>query len=165
MLAPNSFGEWCVVAKILTPDKLKSELSNIVNEFSDKTKDKINTGIQASLIETWGNIIIETPVDEGRARQSWFVGERVTSKVGRKSKANNRATSKIPNKLLGKRLFLYNNLPYIRTLEFGGYSRSNSGNPESKVTSLGFSKLAPRGMVRRNTLKWPKTLRGILKRL
>jgi len=153
-------------------------LTEVLKDFDSSSKAKVNRGIKTALVEVWGGIIMETPVDDGSARGSWFIGETVTDKIGKKSKTKggNYAKKSVPKDVLGTKLFLYNNLPYIQTLEFGLYPKNpKKGTKTSKkgVTPAtyeirskgGFSKLAPRGMVRRNLLRFPKVLRQILKQL
>ena len=66
-----------------------------------------------------------TPVDTGRARNNW------------------QGTAKdLPKNVLGKKFILFNNMPYINKLEYGGHSQQ-----------------APKGWVRKAILKMRKRLR------
>jgi len=156
------------MAKIVTPENFKLELNSVIKDFSDKTKAKINKGIRNSLVLTWGDIIEQTPVDKGGARGGWIVADSPSKERGRKSKVKGRSyvrkqTAKLD--LLKQRMVLFSNIPYIRMLEYGGYSTKNSDKPSSKVTSKGYSKQAPKGMVRRNVMKWKSNLRKSLQAL
>jgi len=143
--------------------RVGKQLNQILKDFDHLTQAKTNKGIRAAIIQTWGKIIISTPVDEGRARGNWFIDTQVTDKTGRKSKmkAGSYVAKNTPVKILGTKLFMFNNLPYIQKLEFGGYGNENT----EKTNSAGFSKLAPKGMVRINLLKWGSTLKKIFKTL
>lgn len=152
--------------KIVSPKRLGSTLNEVVMEFGEKSEAKINKGIRSAVIKTWGDIIRMTPVDEGRARGNWFVDSSVKNISGQA--VRDKGASYVASRtrrldLLRQKLFLFNNLPYIRKLEYGGYSTKNAGRESSKVTTRGFSKQAPKGMVRLNLLKWRKNLRNAIK--
>ena len=93
-------------------------------------------------------VIRRTPVDTGRVRNNWFLTTREPSSKVRVGESQGGSASftqlkKIPKKVLGKRVYLTNNLPYIKMLEYGGYSQ-----PGTKKTKNGFSIQAPGGFVR-----------------
>jgi len=110
------------------------------------------------------NITFGTPVDEGRARNSWFFSALKPSSGGQRSNnkggiSSIRSINEMPKSILGKRLFFTNNLPYINKLEYGGYP-----NPPKNVTgktSGGFSLQAPQGWVRKELKKMRKAIRNI----
>lgn len=149
------------MAKIKVKSRNLSDALNKVLKKHDKLiQAKANKGLRVAIIKTWGDIIKTTPVDTGRARGNWFIDVTLSSKIGGR-KANKGASyvvSKTPVELLGTKLFLFNNLPYINTLEFGGFG-------DGPKTINGFSKQAPEGMVRLNLMKWPSTLNKVFKAL
>ena len=57
---------------------------------------------------------------------------------------------------LGDSLTLTNNLPYAMDIEYGYFGTKNAGSPDSKITSDGFSKKAPSGVVQVNIMRWSK---------
>lgn len=84
------------------------------------------------IIETFSKIVQKTPVDTGRARASWGVdSEWGTYVADEDGKGENQIGKVTPQACEMKRVwYIYNNLKYIRSLEYG------------------HSKQAPQGMVR-----------------
>lgn len=148
-----------------TPQNLGKTLDNVLRDHKELTLEKSNIAIKKAVIRTWGNIIKDTPVDQGRARGAWLIGFSVTLSQGRKSSSKNAGyiAKGLPKDIFKTPFFLFNNLPYIETLEFGGYP-----NPPKKgkgLTVNGFSKKAPKGMVRLNLLRWGFNLRVEFKKV
>ena len=150
---------------------LGNTLDSLVDEFNVNTQAKVNKGIRVAIIKTWGDIIKQTPVDEGRARGNWFIDVRPTSKVTM-SKDNTKGANYVVSKtvkfnFLKNNLFLFNNLPYISKLEYGGYVKNpkkgtyNKRTKKYEIRSInGYSKLAPKGMVRLALMNWDNVLRN-----
>jgi hypothetical protein len=110
------------------------------------------------------NITFGTPVDEGRARNSWFFSALKPSSGGERSEnkggvSSIRSINEMPRNILGKKLYFTNNLPYIKKLEYGGYPNPPK-NPTGK-TAGGFSLQAPNGWVRKELKKMRKEIRKI----
>ena len=150
------------MAKTVQPKHLSAALKDTLKKFDHLSQAKAERGLRKTVIKVWGNIINDTPVGGGRARGNWFIDTKPTDKKGDadKSKGGLYVANKTPKNLLkkGVKLFLFNNLPYISKLEYGGY-----GDGENTIN--GFSKQAPKGMVRTNLLKWRKTLNNAFKAL
>lgn len=105
-----------------------------LNAFVSGTEKKVERTVRAVKLELFRSVILDTPVDTGRARGNW------------QATLDNPATEEIENESMSVALagvaanlgkvndvsFLANNLPYIEELEDGS------------------SKQAPAGMVRRN---------------
>lgn len=105
-----------------------------LNAFVSGTEKKLERTVRAVKLELFRSVILDTPVDTGRARGNW------------QATLNSPATEEIENESMSVALagvaanlgkvndvsFLANNLPYIEELEDGS------------------SKQAPAGMVRRN---------------
>ena len=130
-----------------------------VNEAINRLVSKKEKKLRGHYVSTLGNIIEETPVDTGRAKGNWFLtigspGGKVTSNT-----SPSRDHLKTPKKVFGKKVFFTNNLPYIETLEYGGYPKSPKGG-EGK-TSGGFSLQAPSGWVRASLKNLAKDIRLI----
>lgn len=165
------------MAKTIKPEQLSNSLNAIFERFSEATKEEADRALRAAIIKTWGDIILATPVDTGRARGAWFITtgspsrfrpnliarafSRVTGRGSISGKGPEYIALNTAKGMLGKKWFLTNNMPYIETLEFGGYGTGGEG--EGKVTAQGFSKQAPNGMVRINLAKFPRTLRKTFK--
>jgi len=151
-----------VASKAITPKHLNAALKNTLEKFDKIAKSKAEKGLRMTVIKVWGRIIVDTPIDDGRARGNWFINTKVTDETGgaNKNKGSIYVQSSTPKNLLAKgtKLYLFNNLPYIHKLEYGGYG-------DGKETVNGFSKQAPKGMVRKNLLKWRGTLNESFKSL
>ena len=118
-----------------------------------KEKDNALRGI---FIQGLGNISGGTPVDEGRARNNWFLTlNSPANGVTSTTTGNTTNETRMPKSVLGKRLFYTNNLPYINVLEYGGFP----GN--GPKTALGYSDQAVGGWVRKELLVMRKAIRGI----
>lgn len=94
---------------------------------------RMNKTIRAAKLEVSNRIQKGTPVDEGTARRSWQ-----------------------STPLDSNPYYFTNSLPYIRKLEYGGYT----SKPETAKTVGGFSKQAPHGMVRINAANWREIVLG-----
>ena len=137
---------------------LDAALRDVFTDAVKRDKVKAEQGLRAAMIDTWGDVITETPVDEGRARGNWFITHSVPSSgIGGadKNKGNEYVTNELNGQIFGKSWFLANNLPYAYKLEYGGFT----DKPSTEKTIGGYSRLAPHGMVRRNMLQFPAKLR------
>jgi hypothetical protein len=115
-----------------------------------KVKKILNKDLKGVYFSGLKQIVEQTPVDTGRARNSWFLS--VGQPFGLSGQTNSLAqiTENMPKSVIGKNLYFTNNLPYSVTLEYGGYPNPPK-NPTGK-TQGGFSLQAPNGWVR-STLK------------
>lgn len=119
--------------------------------FIKKTGGNADKAVRAVCLEVSKDIILATPVDTGRARGNWQANigspdlsvNESTDKSGAGSIAKAEATSVNSP---GNIYYLTNNLPYIRTLEYGLYGTGPGVTDKTKGT--GFSIQAPSGMVR-----------------
>ena len=107
--------------------------------------------VRAYALEAIRRLVLKTPVDTGRARGNWQVGEgspdttvsEATDPNG--TRVAGELVARI-NRLTGMQLvYLTNGLPYIPVLEHGGYPIREGGT--AKVTAEGFSRQAPQGMI------------------
>lgn len=105
------------------------QLTNLTREY----QQRISRVDRASKLEISNRIQNGTPVDEGTARRSWQ-----------------------STPLDSNPYYFTNSLPYVRMLEYGGYT----DKPETEKTIGGFSKQAPQGMVRINAANWREIVLG-----
>jgi hypothetical protein len=132
-----------------------------------KTKADSGLKLYAIFFDGGSEIIKETPVDKGRVRNNWFLttGQPSTSsgRAADKSGAGSLASSAtMPADVFNKKIYLTNNMPYIETLEFGGYPSPSSGDK----TSGGYSKQlipfnTPKGWVRSNIIRMANKVRSL----
>jgi len=108
-------------------------MSNIVS----RVNRRIDTQIRKSTIELFGSVIKMTPVDTGRAKGNWqcTVGTAASSEIDRDdgSKRDSLRSSKAYEEVVrtvpptGNVVWLANNVPYIRSLEYGSSQQAPSG--------------------------------------
>lgn len=111
--------------------------SSDIEKIAKKLNQSVESTVRATALELFGSIIDGTPVLTGRAKGNWqtSINEPITSIVDRTGETESIAELKdvAGGSIAGKILWLSNNLPYIRRLEFDGHSSQ-----------------APAGMVRIN---------------
>ena len=136
-----------------------------LTEYAKKKNVEIKEVRKAYAFALYSSIVKNTPVDTGRARGNWNVSvgsadesvdENITkSQVPSKVKKNQGELDKANG---DESIFISNNLPYITTLENGGYPKdvkkgtkvSKKGEKPARYeirSQGGFSKQAPQGMV------------------
>ena len=148
-----------------------------LREFENMTAEKSEKLFRKVCFDLSSSIIRDVPVDEGRAKGSFFPdidnisiqenGENDTDKSGNKSIS--RVKSKTNTLQLGSYFSLTSNLDYITTLEFGLYPNPvKNGTPYQiadrdgfitetgfvKLSENGFSKKAPAGFLGINVIRF-----------
>ena len=148
-----------------------------IKEFENMTAEKSELLFKKVCFDLSSSIIRDVPVDEGRAKGSFFPdidnisiqenGENDTDKSGNKSIS--RVKSKTNTLQLGSYFSLTSNLDYITTLEFGLYPNPvKNGTPYQiadrdgfitetgfvKLSENGFSKKAPAGFLGINIMRF-----------
>lgn len=144
-------------AKVM-PLKGMAEVKKMIAENKKKTNEDMKSLYFVGL----RTIIKGTPVDEGRARNNWFLTVGSPSGlVGRadstRGGGSDASLMTMPESVLNKKIYFTNNLPYIETLEYGGYPTPSSGTK----TTGGFSKQAPNGWVRKTLKAMAKKIRSL----
>jgi hypothetical protein len=138
-----------------------------VKKAIDKTKTQANMDIKGVYFSGLRTIIKATPVDEGRARNNWFLTEGMPSKSsgGAEDKSASGSLSRLtamPKDIFNKKIYFTNNLPYIETLEYGGYPNPSGGDK----TIAGYSKQltpfkSPKGWVRATLVSMANKVRKL----
>lgn len=111
-----------------------------IQAFKVKAMTQSEVKIKKAFVGLSTDIIMDTPVLSGRLKNNWFpsVNQGTNETTNETSnEALNRVNS-VQFKL-GDTLYLTNNLPYAKRIEFDGWSAK-----------------APAGMVRKNILRWSK---------
>lgn len=115
--------------------------SQQLTAFVNGSKDKIDRVVKDSTQVLLSNVIYGTPKDTGAAQGNWqaSVGQPKTGTTDRTGAdaAVAEMKSVVPDEA-GNVVYLSNNLPYIRKLEYG------------------HSQQATQGMVRVNAVMWPQ---------
>lgn len=136
-----------------------------VARFAEKAKLQTDLVVRKAVLEIFDGVVSMTPVDTGHARANWQVsaGEANGVEIPGAGDPRPAALSVIRELTAGPPVYIFNNVPYIETLEYGQYP-----NPPKQGTYLrkgqskggftgpgwfqfsegGFSKQAPLGMAR-----------------
>jgi len=122
-----------------------------IDKWASKVRGGIKTVVKSVRFEVVKGVVMNTPVDTGRARANWqsSIGAPVAGFTTSEDKSGQSAINAgvaVASDNIGESFYIVNNLPYIRKLEYGGYPnppKSNTGK-----TIGGFSSQAPQGMVR-----------------
>jgi hypothetical protein len=108
--------------------------------FAKLTNASLDETGRAIVLELFGSVIKDTPVDTGRARGNWqtTIGAPASGQTDRKGEgpALAEVSQEAASFGAGKIIYLTNNLPYIYRLEF-----------------LGWSQQSPDGMARKNVAR------------
>jgi hypothetical protein len=111
---------------------------------------------QRTAFDAFSSVVMMTPVDTGRARANWIpsIGEPAIGVTDAFDPAGSNTIDQImsflPEFKLGTIAYLTNNLPYILTIEDGGYP--NPPKARTGKTENGYSIQAPAGMVQLTVL-------------
>lgn len=133
-------------------------LGNVKRALNEDIYNQMNSDIKGVYLAGLTNVIKETPADTGRARNNWFLSisspsTKITNVAGSPSLNQ---LNKLPTRVLNRKLYFTNNLPYIGVLEYGGYPI-----PGGELTEGGFSKQAPSGWVRSTLIKMANKIRSL----
>tara|TARA_R110000737_G_C14522133_1_gene475619 strand:+ start:162 stop:623 length:462 start_codon:yes stop_codon:yes gene_type:complete len=142
-------------------------------ELKQGIKSRVNNNLKGVYLSGLGNMISGTPADKGIHRNSWLltVGVASNSTTTNKSVSGSssiRQLSKMPDYVLGKKLYFTNNAPAINVLEYGGFpspvekgSYIKSSKSYEILSINGFSKQAPNGWVRSTLIAMANKLRSL----
>ena len=133
-------------------------LKNVKRAMNVDIYNQMNDDIKGVYVNGLTLVITETPADTGRARNNWFlsVGSPSSKTTNVSGSANFNQLNKLPARVLNRKLYFTNNLPYITTLEYGGYAK-----PGTDKTINGFSAQAPNGWVRATLIKMANKIRSL----
>ena len=125
-----------------------------VKKMIAANKKKTNEDIKSLYFVGLRTIIKASPVEEGRAKNNWFltVGNP-SGLVGRSGDKEGGGSESslmtMPEYVLNKKIYFTNNLPYIETLEYGGYPNPSSGDKTTGGYSTQLTPFkSPKGWVR-----------------
>jgi len=132
-----------------------------VGDWVKKAKLNNEEVVRSVSLKLFTGIIKSSPVDEGTFRNNWFVsGNSPSNEVwpnnsgGSEGIILQRTETSIKQLVDWTSITFTNNLPYAEVIEYGGYPVGNIRGTESKVTFQGFSKQAPKGVVRTNSKRF-----------
>lgn len=119
-----------------------------VKKLLDSSYTILNDNLRGVYLAGLTNVVQGTPVDTGRARNNWFLSVGHPSDSITTSKAKGlgaiRSLRTMPKRVINKKLYYTNNLPYIDALEYSGHSQQS-----------------PRGWVRTTLIKMQNKIRSL----
>ena len=125
-------------------------LGQDLQRFADRTGARVDDVLQKVALDLFAKVILNTPVDTGSARANWVAttGQPTEATVDRQDRNGDATIGRVANVVsefqAGEAVHLFNNLPYIRRLEYG------------------YSSQAPNGMVRRAVVEVEQELQAAL---
>lgn len=121
-----------------------AQFNRDLKKFAASTGEAVDTVMRGVTLDLYGRVIDNTPVDSGRLKGNWQLStgspatavlDRIYTAGQEAREAGNLSPMKAP------RYFMSNNLPYAEVVEFGLF-------PDGPMTTGGYSRKAPHGMVR-----------------
>lgn len=144
----------------------KGNFGDEVSNFVQTVEARLDVIMKKTCAELSRRFILATPVDTGAARASWRMQSNsidksvisVKTKIS-KGAATRLAMAKAKQSAMkingGDVVFISNNKPYMKKLEYGLYAGTGP-----KTTSKGYSTQAPKGIVRTNIQDFQVTVSG-----
>lgn len=130
-----------------------NSFSKLISDFAKEVPELAVQVTNKACLDLFSSVVMDTPVDTGRARGNWqiSIGQGISSQVDSEDKDGAGTIGKATSRLLTDKttapVFIQNNLPYIKKLEYG------------------YSKKAPRGMLRKNLTSMNRFLNQALAEL
>lgn len=136
--------------------KGSGSFSKLVNDFAKEVPELAVQATNKSVLDLFSKVVMDTPVKDGRLRGNWQVsiGQTVNGEVPQSQwdKDGEKTIRRAKDKLLTDKttmpLFIQNNVPYAKKIEYGG----------SRIK-------APQGMLRKNLSLMNQFLRNAIAEL
>lgn len=140
-------------------------MNKVLARFDETSRRSADVLLKETMKNMFGSIIEQTPVGDfdpdhaGLLKANWILTEGAPSdkQVEARQPKRTRSSLKFPKRAFGRVFYLTNNLPYVNVVEFGGYPQEVVRGTWNKVkrkwqirSAKGFSRQAPKGMVRKN---------------
>ena len=107
----------------------------------NRVNNRMDTVIRKSTIELFGRVVKMTPVDTARAKGNWqcTVGSPATDEIDRLDKSGSTVMAEVKQNVpkAGNVVWLANNVPYIRALEYGHSKQAPEGMVRIAVAEFG----------------------------
>ncbi len=142
-----------------------------IRKWSEKTKKDQDKIVVAAIFQLNESVIFRTPVATGQARGGWVASIGSVGFSGgtfdKSGRGTYSKTNTIASKAPGNVYYLTNNVFHIRMLEYGGYPKTpikgtwNKSKQKYEILSSGgFSRQAPQGMVRVSIIDFKNGLKN-----
>lgn len=129
-----------------------------IRKFAKKIDERLEDVTKALLFQLNDYVIMQTPIDTGRARGSWtgsITSPVFTQGLDKSGRMTVAAANSVASRAMGKVYYLANGAPHIATLELGGYPKNPQRGTYLKrsrsyeiLSTGGYSRQAPQGMAR-----------------
>lgn len=104
-----------------------------VAQSVEKSKDKLELAMRRLILEANNRMIVKSPVDTGRFKGNWMVGNsRINFTTNDDAKSNSYGAVDNYNKAIinalkinGQTVYITNSLPYSRRLEYDSWSKQS----------------------------------------
>ena len=150
------------------------KLGDQIRNYAKQNKQDIDTIATVVMFEISKSIALADVVDTGRFRANWYATN------SKPSSQTNKGTTRKPLENVHEKIkgvmkkygtyYFTNNLPYARAIEYGLYPKSvkrGTRNRKTKIyeirTKNGFSKQAPKGVVRISIIRMNRDFLKITK--
>jgi len=134
---------------------------NDIEKFAKKSLHKAEKIRRGAALKLFTAVIKDTPVDKGILIGNWqtSIGSPKTNMLDIEDPNGDMSVGGAVYQLgsevgLDRPIYMSNNMPYAMVAEYGLWS----GAPSEKLTSKGYSRKAPVGMVRVNVTRFKKLL-------
>lgn len=146
-----------------------------LERFAEKQKARMDEVLIAGLLDISEKVITSTPIETGRTRGAWIASIDSFSTMVPLSKDKNGSKTlakikRVLKKAPGHTFYLTNSVSWIRLLEYGGYTKTpklgtyNKKTKKYEIRSIGgYSKHAPKGMVRVNVKNYKKAIKKAIR--
>tara|TARA_R110000744_G_scaffold143559_2_gene255493 strand:- start:168 stop:614 length:447 start_codon:yes stop_codon:yes gene_type:complete len=138
-----------------------AQITDFVVNAAKKNPKRVRDAV---LLKLFTSYVKDSPVDTGRFRGNWNtnIGTPELKTSSARAKVGGapieRAKKTFQQSEMSQTIYLTNNLPYARVLEFGGY-KGTAGKTASSGSGI-FSKQAPAGMVRVNNTRFDNLIKA-----
>ena len=125
-----------------------------LEKWAEATGQDLGQAVASAALQVFSATMTRTPVDTGRLRGNWqaAIDREPKGTVDRNASAAMSEARAVTQGFKEGSIFLVNNLPYAAVVEFGLYG-------DGPKTFGGFSKQAPRGMLRVSAAEFDSALR------
>ena len=134
-----------------------------LEKWAEATGQDLGQAVASAALDVIRLTIKRTPVDEGRLRGNWqtTINRPAMGEIDRIDKSGNKVlaeAARVARSFKEGSIWFVNNTSYSTVVEFGLYPST-----ETEKTSGGFSKLAPRGMLRVSVAEFDAAIRKAIR--
>ena len=125
-----------------------------LEKWAEVTGQDLGQAVASAALQVFSSTMTRTPVDTGRLRGNWQIAidRQPQGVTDRKASAATAEARAVAQQFKEGSIWIVNNAPYAANIEYGLYG-------DGPLTSGGFSKQAPRGMLRVSIAEFDSALR------